>query len=282
MDREFILALLLAGAATLIGGLVVPGSGALGPSSGALRERMAFRRLLSPLAPAVVLLAGLAGFALVETEAVEAAEVVPTTAILLALAFGVVVVRAVARAAVSMLRVQSTRTAAVMGLLRPHTCIAEAFARSLTAGERAAVQLHEEAHVRHKDPLRLWLGQIVADLQWPAPAAVERLAAWRFALELARDDEARSHGIEGADLAAAVLKAARIEGGQCGPMVGLTGEAAHLRERVERLLAPLAGDTEQARETPHVPVFFATLALAFPCGAAFGERLISNVLGWSL
>lgn len=266
----------------MVGSMVVPGSGALAPSSGVLRERMAFQRLISPLAPAVVLLGGLSGFALVETEAVEAAEVVPTAAVLLALAFGVVVARAVVRAAVSLLRVQSTRTAAAMGLLRPRTCIAEAFAQSLSAGERAAVQLHEEAHVRHRDPLRIWLGQIVADLQWPAPASAERFAAWRFALELARDDEARSHGIEGADLASAVLKAARIEGTQCGPMVGLTGEAAHLRERVERLLSPLPRDTTQVRGTPHVLVFFATLALAFPCGAAFGELLILNVLGWTL
>lgn len=281
MDRELILAFLLAGGATLIGGLIAPVGGASGLTSGVLRERLAFRRLVSPLAPAVVLLAGLSGFALVETEAVEAAEVVPTVAVLLALAFGVVVARAVVRAAVSLLRVQSTRTAAATGLLRPRTWIAEAFAESLSAGERAAVQSHEEAHVRHRDPLRLWLGQIVADLQWPASASAERFAAWRFALELARDDEARRCGIEGADLASAVLKAARIEAAQSGPIAGITGEAAHLRERVERLLAPLP-DTGEVRGTPHVAMFVATLALAFPCGAAFGELLILNVLGWTL
>jgi Zn-dependent protease with chaperone function len=69
--------------------------------------------------------------------------------------------------------------------------IAPELSSSLDDAELAAVLAHAAAHARHRDPLRLWLAQLVTDAQWPAVAASARFHRWRAAVEIARDAAAR-------------------------------------------------------------------------------------------
>jgi hypothetical protein len=75
--------------------------------------------------------------------------------------------------------------------------VSPALAEVLDPAALRAVHEHESAHARHHDPLRIWLAELAADLQWPSPSARARLQSWPETLELARDDEARERGAQG-------------------------------------------------------------------------------------
>lgn len=271
MDRELVLAIL----ALAVGGLALELCGwwpaavtRSKPSSGRHVERLAWRRIWGPLLPTAMVLASLAGWALVEP---EAAEPVPARLILVALPFAMLLVRAAARSLRAMLPVDRTPLAATLGFVRPRVVISARLIAALDEPALNAARAHEEAHARHRDPVRIWLAQLATDLQWPWPAAARRFRTWLLAMEVARDEEARAEGVEGADLAAAVLAAVRLEGA-APPVTGLTGDPAGLRERVERLLAPLSSDE------PRLPSPRWLLPLALACavamGALFGEALV--------
>jgi beta-lactamase regulating signal transducer with metallopeptidase domain len=125
-------------------------------------------------------------------------------------------------------------------LLRPRISIDASLRSVLDPDELAAVQAHELAHARHRDPFRIWVAQLAADLQWPAPHASTRLRIWLHALELARDEEAREAGVDGLSLAGAIVNVARLAQTRCGIVARLVGEREMMRDRVSRLLRPLA------------------------------------------
>ncbi|MGH8303675.1 MAG: hypothetical protein ACRET5_19695, partial [Steroidobacteraceae bacterium] len=158
---------------------------------------------------------------------------------------------------------------------------------------RAALA-HERAHALHRDPLRIWLAQWVTDLQWPWPGAMLRFERWLDALELARDDEARASGSDGADLAAAVLASIRFNS-QLEPRDGacfngtqlaharLTGDSRALRNRVSRLLAPLTEHSSEKMQRPGTLqragyLLIPLLAAAVLLGVIYGERLVHPLL----
>jgi beta-lactamase regulating signal transducer with metallopeptidase domain len=277
VDRELVLAVL----ALLVFGGLTPLSSLLAlawrsetdlSAAGALLERRAAWRLVAPIIPGLLGLSGVIGWALVEP---ESAERPPALALVACLPVLVVCLRAGVRA-VAALRQPLVRTAATLGLFRPRVVIAPDFAESLDAGERDAVLEHERAHARHFDPLRVWLAQILTDLQWPLPGAPARFAAWRATLEFARDDEARA--IADADaLASAVLRAARR--GSALAVVGVSSTAsAVLRARVERLMAPSPAPPTGAR-LPLASALAALAGAALAAGACFGEALVLALFG---
>jgi hypothetical protein len=168
-------------------------------------------------------------------------------------------------------------------MLRPAVHIAAVLHGMLDASALAAAQEHEAAHARHRDPLRLWAAQLVADLQWPSPSAASRLGQWRYALELARDEEARLRGIDGADLAAAIVAVARASRHHAPVAVALTGEGAPLRDRISRLLAPLPGEPSSPRTSSWIALLVSLVCAAFALGVVQGEtfmRAISGMVGW--
>src|SRR5262249_41912742 len=160
------------------------------------------RRVCLPVLPTVLGLALLAGWALQEPEQTD--EVVSRVAVWLALLFAPGWIRACSRAVRSLRSPPKSITAATVGMLRPRVVISTQLEQMVDSHALAAAREHESAHARHADPLRIWLAQVATDLQWPGPAAPARLRAWREALEFARDDEARSRGADGADLAEAI------------------------------------------------------------------------------
>jgi hypothetical protein len=285
MNRDLVLATLAlgsCGATTWLAGWLFRGStrssaraGAGGERAGQELERLSWRRLWSPLLPAALALALLIGWGLQEPG--ETDELLRPLAALAIAPFALIWLRAAWRAAWALRRPGRAPVAATAGVLRPRVLLDERLRRDLDDGQLAAVLAHEQAHVRHRDPLRIWLAQVATDLQWPNPGARGRLRDWLTALELARDEEARQAGVAGADLAAAIVAVARFDGhGNGRALAHLTGAEHELVERVRRLLAPLSATAGAGRRALFASalVVAATLLLALLAGFRFGDSLI--------
>ena len=103
---------------------------------------------------------------------------------------------------------------------------------------------------------------------------------WLIALELARDEEARAAGIEGTDLAEAIIAAARFcQDRNLSTQATLTGQAAALKERIARLLDPLCVDSVQVQARLRGPLLtlLPTSMLSLALGLMFGERLVREL-----
>jgi len=226
-----------------------------------------------PVAPAIIVAAWLCGWALVEPDPMP--EAAPALLILMSVPLAMVFARALIRAGWSLFGDRRDPGTATVGLLRPWILFSPHLARALHDRQIEAALAHEQAHARHRDPLRILLAQLATDLQWPWPQAGVRMRRWLLALELARDEEARADGVEGADLAEAILATARFNRHLSLPAAALTGEASALKYRIDRLLAPIR-DTPglQAKTRRALPTAAMSLLLAAALGAVFGEHIV--------
>jgi hypothetical protein len=279
MERESLLALLT----LLLGGLALqlfaawPHRRVLLSWSRQL-ERRQWLALWGPIAPALCVAAWLCGWALSQPDPVPYR--VDRFIFLLCVPMVVIGLRALCRAVWSLCRSPDHYAIATVGVLKPRIVVAPDLERVLDPRAFAAAMAHERAHLRHRDPLRIWLAQFVTDLQWPWGSAHRRYTSWLAALENARDDEARAAGVDGADLAAAVLGSLRLQMAKPGPHATLTGESPALPARIERLLQPLP-QTTPPRETPWLVLLGSlslVLLLALDVGAAWGGRLIAPLV----
>ena len=277
MDRELALSVFV----LLLGGVAAQAAGfwPVAPEDvpgGRELERRAWRQIWHPLAPASLVCAALAGWAW--SEPVDA-EALPARLLVGALPFALVCLRAGVRAWRACF-VPADVVAATVGLLHPRVVISPRLHATLDESARRAALLHEEAHARHRDPLRFWLAQIATDLQWPWPSARRRLLRWIESLEWGRDEEVREQGIAGEDLAAAVLAGARLSVNGSRASVGMVPATARLETRVRRLLEPLVPDAPQ-RARGALAALCVSAAAAVLVGAHFGERLVQALLGAS-
>lgn len=241
MNRDLVLATLivaLCGSAIWLAGWLPARSGGRADESGRAAERRTWLALWLPLVPAAAALAALAGWALQEPRLTD--EILRPLTPLFVAPIAALWLRASWRAGRALAHPRVPPLAATLGLLRPRIAVDERLSRDLDATARRAVLAHEQAHCRHRDPLRIWLAQIASDLQWPSPRAAVRFERWRQALELARDEEARCGGVDGEDLAAALLGAVRLAQRPApSPAATLVDGERALVLRVGRLLAPL-------------------------------------------
>ncbi len=278
MDREIVLTVL---ALVLCGPLLCVGVWWPLPRADACSarhiERACWTRVWRPLLPAVIVLAALCGWALREP---DNAEPVPFPLLLATLPFAAVWCRAGVRAIRSCGVAPVTVPAVTVGLLRPTAIVSPQLIAVLDGRALAAVGAHEEAHARHRDPLRIWLAQLVTDLQWPSPAAAARLQKWLEAIELARDEEARRAGIDGVDLATAILAAARVSAGRArrSAMATLGGEAEALAERIKRLLTPQPEVEPVSESRRQLILLSASVVTAMVVGALCGEVAVHALL----
>lgn len=276
MDRELVLAILgtMLTGVTLQLGVLWPPAEAVIRESARHAERRCWWRVWMPLTPMLIVLCALAGWAVLEP---PNAERVPGTLLVLTLPCAFVWTRALWRAAKSLKRRPMVRAAGVVGLWRPRVVISDRFCARVDERAAAAAVAHEEAHARHRDPLRLWLAQIATDLQWPSSRGAERLRVWMRVLEFARDDEARRSGIEGADLAAAIIAAVRLhDSHRFAP--ALVGDRADFETRIRRLLAPPPSDDAVPSSAFNILMTAVPTLIAIAVGGAlFGESLVRTV-----
>jgi len=279
VDRELLFVVLL----LVFAGPLASISGAVSPraplhASGRISERLRWRALWRPLLAPCAVLAALAGWVVDEP---ERAESVHHAYLAVAVPVALVWLRAAGRAAVALVRAWRVRgPAVVVGILTPTVRLDEAFMRELDREERAAVIAHEEAHARRRDPLRAWLAQIVSDLQWPMPGARIRWTGWRAALELARDEEARLEGADGAALASAVLKSLRLQPRAEGAFATLGSAEVDLTERLRRNLeSHIEIDSPPRWTVPGVTLVAMLLAAAFASGLLGGEVVVTLMAG---
>jgi hypothetical protein len=279
MERESLLTVLM----VLLGGvavqLIAAGLATASRAKGFTEpERVAWFRLLRPLIPALLVAACLCGWALSQPDPVP--DRVGPLLFIVCVPFGLIGLRAVLRAGWALFYRPKQLGIATIGLLRPHIVVAPELARCLDDRAMHAALAHERAHVRNLDPFRIWIAQFVTDLQWPWVTAQTRFERWLTALEHARDDEARAEGIDGADLAAALVASIRFHRervkGICAPLID---NRSALEERIARLLQPLDAPTDTAPTVLQVAALL-TLALtaALALGAFYGERLVVGPL----
>jgi hypothetical protein len=276
VDRELVL--LVFGALTLGPLLLLAGMLRVVPpqdSNACALERDCWRGLWRPLLPSAMVLGALLGWAVLEPENAEA---LPLPLIVTGIPIAVVWVRVAVRA-VWGLRRASVSTAATFGLIRPRVVIAPEFLRAIDETARDAVSAHEAAHARHRDPLRMWAAQLATDLQWPGRGANTHFAQWRHALELARDEEVRRQGVDGADLAAAVIVALRLVSMTPSEGVSIVGSHEGVRDRIGRLLAPLPPiEDESTQPRSFRAATIAGLLGAAMFGASFGEAIVRALM----
>jgi hypothetical protein len=234
-----------------------------------------------PTAPALTVAAWLCGWALSQPDPVPSH--VGGLIFMAAAPFAIVGARAVVRAVWALCHSPRAYGIVTVGLLWPRIVVAPEFAQTLDEPAMRAAMAHERTHVRHWDPLRIWLAQFVTDLQWPAGGARRRFMGWLATLEQARDDEARAGGIEGADLAAAVLGSLRFQLGIAPAAATLIGQPEALPARIARLLRPLPDSPPEA-EPPYLVVaggLALVWLLAIALGISWGERWIDSLLAMS-
>ena len=279
MERESLLCVLI----VLLGGLALQCSAVWfrsadsAPDSRQL-ERLRWFALWRPIVTAMFVAAALVGWATSQPDPVP--DHVGPLVFIIGAPFALIFLRAAFRASWSLLRPAGDYSIATVGLIRPRVILAPRLAESLDEQALDAALAHERAHVRHRDPLRIWVAQFAADMQWPWACGERRFTAWLAALEHARDDEARAEGVDGAALAAAVLGSLRFQSDTRGVEARLTGDEAGLQTRIARLLEPLSNAPSQPGPSPLSVAGSLTLgyALAIALGAAFGESLIRPLL----
>lgn len=288
MERESLtglLIVLLGGAALqLCASLPSQRAAAAGPLQ---LERRCWAQVWQPVLPALIVAAWLCGWALGEPDPVQ--DRLGRWVLCLTCApFALLLARALVRAVWSLRCEPRDCGVLTVGFIRPQIIFSPYLARLLDERAVDAALEHERAHVRHRDPLRVWLVQFITDLQWPWPAARERFRAWLAALESARDAEARARGIEGADLAAAVVASARFCGGHTPGMDPFAahligGSPAALEERVRALLRTSpeqcegrAGRNGGFRRSAALLVLILLFAVAL--GILFGQDIIRPFL----
>ena len=283
MERESLLVVLF----IVLGGVTLhlfaawPRANAPAPASRPA-ERAQWLALWWPAAPTSLVAAWLCGWALSEPDPVP--DRVGSMLFIACIPFALVLARAVLRAGWSLARSPGNCGVATVGILRPYIVFAPQLAKCLDDRAIEAALAHERAHLRHRDPLRIWVAQFVTDLQWPWGLAQRRFACWLEMLELARDDEARAAGVDGADLAAALVGTLRFQARlRCTGGVGLIGQPQAVKTRVARLLRPLPAPSRHRQASPAAIAISLTVALALAVllGVVVGERIIGPLLALS-
>jgi hypothetical protein len=250
-------------------------------------EALAWWRLVLPLFAGCVVLAFLFGWALQEPDPAD--ERVGLALRLLAVVSFGILLRALVRSARVLRSSGGVRVSiGTVGWVKPRVVVSEEFRTIAPKTVFAAALAHESAHVRGRDPIRIWLAQLAADLQWPIRGTERRFSAWLLALEAARDDEALAAGTMPEDLAEAILTAAGLHVGLVpsgGPKtanaVGM-GAGEGIAWRVRRLLSPQDPGRAPARPRTFGIVQASRAGLlmgAFYLGLFYGDALLGVLPG---
>lgn len=122
------------------------------------------------------------------------------------------------------------------GLWRPQVILSEGIVSSLSEEELRSVLLHEQAHVRNRDPVRLALAQFLADVLWFLPVARSLARDFVDAIEEGADDRAVIVTRQPLDLASALVKTAKADLVSAIPLASSLTGSLSVEDRVKRLL----------------------------------------------
>ncbi len=160
-----------------------------------------------------------------------------------------------------------------LGIWRPRVCLATGLIECLSEEELVAVLLHEAAHFRARDPLRLAAARFLADALWFIPLARTLGTIFARMAELQADQATLAAGGEAVELASAIVKTAQ---GRVGPRLAMAPALegpSFLEERVERLLGvrrEVRVDLSWRRGLASGSVIVALLAVLFGASGASG------------
>lgn len=150
--------------------------------------------------------------------------------------------------------------------LRPRICLSTSLARRLDRLELRAVLLHERAHMRQRDPLRLVVARYLAAGLYVVPVVDELVGFYTLQKEIAADEQAVRHAGGVRELASALYKllpdAGDVSLGLLVPVSALSVTEA----RIDRLVA---GRQAQVGVSP--------LSLALSGGALLGASVLVAV-----
>ena len=278
MDPEVVLAVVGAALFGVVVWLVAVPAGWARTRS---QERLAYWQLTLPLFAGALVLAFLFGWALQEPKPTD--ERIGLALYLVGLGTAAVALRAFIRA------MQSCRSSTraripigTVGFVNPKVIVSDEFRQAASQEALAAALAHETAHVRARDPLRIWLAQLAADLQWPAPGTARRFSQWLLALEAERDNEAVASGVNEEDLAEAILVAARLHRGrQASACAQAAGGGEDIAWRVRRLLTGELPAPSDRRSSPWTvrATCIALLMVAVWLGIDVGDAVLHALPG---
>lgn len=134
----------------------------------------------------------------------------------------------------------SAPIAILTGILRPQLIVSKSLRDGLTPAELRAVVLHERAHARRRDVMRIAAASFLSLLHLPSIRKT-LLRDFRLACEQAADSEAATVIGDPLCVAEAILKVGRLSLGAL-PQFGHLGTAfgeGDLEERIHALLSPI-------------------------------------------
>lgn len=244
-------------------------------------ERKAWWVLSAPVFAGMTVVVFLVGWALQEPDPAD--EWASGFIWILAAITLVAALRGLWRACLSAHTTEPTGAIATVGIARQKIIISSDYAEAASPEIMEAALTHEDAHRRAHDPFRIWLAQFVADLQWPIPGTQQRLQSWLHALEIQRDDDAVSTGVDPRVLAEAIVLAARQSNtSHSYQIANITGDGLGISYRVRRLLSLDARVRPQPYGAVRKAAVFAIgscLGLALWLGNSYGEYILSLIPG---
>lgn len=134
-----------------------------------------------------------------------------------------------------------TPIVALVGVFAPKLIAARSIIDACNHDELARIVAHERGHLRARDNLKRWLMACAPDLLRWTPTHNAIVLAWDDAAEDAADDEATAgHEVARLDLAALLVKVARLSTGPGWTAATISPfiERDRLDRRIRRLLAP--------------------------------------------
>jgi Zn-dependent protease with chaperone function len=162
----------------------------------------------------------------------------------------------------------------VIGFWRPTAFITTGLSRHISEQDAQIIRLHEQVHVRRRDPLKKALFRFLTAV-YPAPVKRALEAEMDLVLEQAADESVLRHYPDKSAVAGALLRVARLQASFRTSVQASTGACHFVQHAIERRVQYLLG-AHVSQPLPLVP-FVAVLVLCL-LGSAAGVDLLHHSL----
>lgn len=162
----------------------------------------------------------------------------------------------------------------VIGFWRPRAFITTGLSRHISEQDAQIIHLHEQVHVRRRDPLKKALFRFLTAV-YPAPVKRALEAEMDLVLEQAADESVLRHYPDKSAVAGALLRVARLQASFRTSVPASTGACHFVQHAIERRVHYLLG-AHVSQSLPLLP-FVAVLVLCL-LGSAAGVDLLHHSL----